>query len=162
MLQLGSNPVSYMEGKPRKPVVPDSIKVVLTYAKRHTDAEALESALKNAQDLTKKLLKFTAKVEFLDVRPPTRIAGASDALQVIVFAPVSASTALLRASGLDIIVVCQYRKQPRSRNLQGCSDASRCHIKHVHRTGAISRRESFRRGFLWCRLWNSNEKLRFR
>ena len=108
MLQLGSNPVSYMEGKPRKPVVPDSIKVVLTYAKRHTDAEAWESALKNAQDLTKKWLKLRAKVEFWDVRPPTRIAVASDTLQVIVFVPVSARTALFRASGLDCIFVCQF------------------------------------------------------
>ena len=48
MLQLGSRPVSDMEGKPRKPVVAGSIKVVLTYAKRHTDAEAWLYVLKNA------------------------------------------------------------------------------------------------------------------
>ena len=92
MLQLGPSPVVYMEGKPRKAAVADSVKIVLSDAKHHTDAEAWESVLKNAQGPTKKLLKLRAKVEFLEVRPPTRIAGASDGLQVIVFVPVSAST----------------------------------------------------------------------
>ena len=53
-------------------------------------------------------------------------------------------------------------KRLRSRNLQGCSGASRCYIKHLHRTGAISWRKRFRRSFLRCRLCNSNEKFRFR
>ena len=101
MLQLCSNPVSYMEGKSRKSVVSDSIKVVLTYAKRHTDAKTWESALKNAQDLTKKLLKLRPKANFLDVRPPSRIAGATNALQVIVFIRVSACTCVLRTIELD-------------------------------------------------------------
>ena len=57
----------------------------MTDAKRHTDAEAWESALTNAPELTKKFSKLRAKVEFLDVRPQMRIAGASDGLQFIVF-----------------------------------------------------------------------------
>ena len=79
-----------MEGKPKKAIVSDSVKVVLTHAKQHTDAEAWIHASKNAQELTKKLLKIRAKVDFLDVRPPTRIAGATDGLQIIVFVPASA------------------------------------------------------------------------
>ena len=71
MLQLGTSPVIYMEGKPWKSVISDSVKVVLTYAKHHTDSEAWESAVKNAQKLTKKWLELRAKVDFLDVRPPT-------------------------------------------------------------------------------------------
>ena len=115
MLQLGTSPVVYMEGKPRKSVIADSVKVVLTYAKHHTDGETLESAVKNAQELTKKLLKLLAKVDLLDVHPPTRIAGATSALQVIVFLPVSASTAVLRASGLDGIFVRQLIENDRDR-----------------------------------------------
>ena len=74
-----------MEGKPKKSFVADSIKVVLTSAKQHTDAEAWAHVSKNEKDLTKKWSTLRAKVEFLDVRPPTRIAGAADGLQVIVF-----------------------------------------------------------------------------
>ena len=115
MLQLGTSPVAYMEGKPRKSVIADSVNVVLTYAKHHTDGEAWESAVKNAQELTKKWLKLRAKVDFLDVQQPTRIAGATSALQVIVFLPVSASTAVLRASGLDEIFVRQFIENDRDR-----------------------------------------------
>ena len=56
LIQLGLHPVEYMEGKPRKAIAADSVKVVLTYAKHHTSAEAWDSAVTNAQELTKKLL----------------------------------------------------------------------------------------------------------
>ena len=42
-----------MEGKPKKPFVVDSVKVVLTFAKHHTDPEAWANASNNAQELTK-------------------------------------------------------------------------------------------------------------
>ena len=80
----------YMEGKPKKSIISDSVKVVLTCAKRHTEADAWAHVSTNAQALTKQWLKLRAKVDFLDVRPPTRIAGATDALQVLVFVPASA------------------------------------------------------------------------
>ena len=115
MLQLGTSAVVYMERKLRKSVIADSVKVVLTYAKHHTDGATLESAVKNAQGLTKKLLKLRAKVDFLDMRPPTRIAGATSALQVVVFLQVSVSTAILRASGLDGIFVRQFIENDRDR-----------------------------------------------
>ena len=53
------------------------------------------------------MLQLRENVEFLDVRPPTRIAGTREGLQVVVFAPRAAWIQTLRASGLDGIVVCQ-------------------------------------------------------
>ena len=84
------------------------VKVGLTCAKQHTDADAWAHVSKNAQELTRQWLKLRAKVEFLDVRPPTRIAGATDALQVIVFVPASAWIPILRASVMDGIFVRQF------------------------------------------------------
>ena len=55
--------------------------------KENTDAEAWDNALKNAQELTKKWLKLRAKVDHLEVRLPTRHAGAMNCLQVIVVLP---------------------------------------------------------------------------
>ena len=61
------------------------------------------------------LKTLIAKVDFLDVRPPTRIAGATTALQVIVFLKVSACTCVLRASGLDCIFVRQFVESDQDR-----------------------------------------------
>ena len=58
-----------------------------------------------------------AKANFLDVRPPTRIAGARDGLQVIVFLPVSACIQILRASGLDGIFVRQFIENDKDRQI---------------------------------------------
>ena len=82
--------MTYMDGKPRKSIGSDSVKVVLTLTKEHSDAETWEYALKNAQELTKKWLKLRAKVDFLEVRPPTRRTGATDCLQVLVMLQASA------------------------------------------------------------------------
>ena len=48
MIQLGISPVTYMEGKPKKAIVSDSVKVVLTYGKQHTDPEAWAHVPKNS------------------------------------------------------------------------------------------------------------------
>ena len=105
LFQLCSGHVTYMDGKPKKSFTPDSVKVVLSYAKQHTEAEAWSCVVKNAQDLTKKWLQLRAKVEYLDVRPPTRITRLPDMLQVIVFLPISSWTSVLRASGMDGVFV---------------------------------------------------------
>ena len=146
MLQLGSTSVLYMEGTPRKSVVADSAEVVLTYAKRRTDAEAWESVPKNAQEVTKNWLKLLANVEFLDVRPPTRIAGVNDGLQMNVFAPVSAITKLLRSNGLDGIFVRQFIESDKIVQPIGRPDAGRRSTECLHWSSAISLRESLRRG----------------
>ena len=86
---------------PQKSFKADSVKIVLSYAKQHTDAEAWSCASTNAQTLSKQWLKLRAKVDFLDVRPPTRFAGAPDVLQVIIFLPASSCVQVLRASGID-------------------------------------------------------------
>ena len=50
MIQLGTSPVTYMEGKPKKAIVSDSVKVILTYGKQHTDPEAWAHVSRNAQE----------------------------------------------------------------------------------------------------------------
>ena len=106
-----------MDGKPKKSIVSDSVKVVLTLIKEHSDAETLEYALKNAQELTKKWLKLRAKVDFLEVRPPTRRAGATDSLQVLVMLHASAWAQILRASGTDVIFVRPFIETDHDRSL---------------------------------------------
>ena len=58
-----------------------------------------------------------AKVNFLDVRPPTRVAGAPDMLQVIVFLPSSAWIQVLRASGTDGVFVRPFFENDQDKNL---------------------------------------------
>ena len=89
LLQLGIGDVNYMDGAPKKSFKADSVKIVLSYAKQHTDAEAWSCASTNAQTLSKQWLKLRAKVDFLDVRPPTRFAGAPDVLKFFTFLQVS-------------------------------------------------------------------------
>ena len=47
MIQSGVGFVTYREGKPKKFVVGDSVKVVLSFAKHHADGERLASAVKH-------------------------------------------------------------------------------------------------------------------
>ena len=117
LVQIGVGVVTYMDGKPKKSIVSDSVKVVLTLTKEHSDAETWEYALKNAQELTKKWLKLRAKVDFLDVRPPTRRAGATDCLQVLVMLQASAWVQILRASGTDGIFVRPFIETDHDRSL---------------------------------------------
>ena len=105
MIQLGIWFVTYMEFTRKKSVVGDTVKVILSFAKYHTDAKTWARAVKNAQEFTRKWLTLRATVEFLDVRPPTRVAGAKGKLQVVVFVPRTAWISILRASGLEGIFV---------------------------------------------------------
>ena len=82
---------------------------------QHADHETWACALTNAQELTKKWLKMRAKVEFLDVHPPTRVAGTKGALQVVVFVPRTAWIQTRRASGLDGIFVRQFIESDQDR-----------------------------------------------
>ena len=97
--------------------VPDTAKVVLSYAECHTEAEAWTLASTNAQALTKQWLRMQAKVNFGGVRPPTRVAGAPDMLQVIVFLPSSAWIQVLRASGTDGVFVRPFFENDQDKNL---------------------------------------------
>ena len=72
---------------------------------------------KECAGANEKWLKLRAKVEFLDVRLPTRIAGARDGLQVIVLLPVAACIPVLRASGLDGIFVRQFIENDKDRQI---------------------------------------------
>ena len=94
-----------MDGTEKKTFKPDSAKVVLSFGKQHTEPDAWGHALTNAQALTKKWLQMRSKVDFLDVRQPTRKAGVQDMLQVIVTLPMSSWTQILRSSGVDGVFV---------------------------------------------------------
>ena len=109
--------VTYLSDAPKKTFVPDTVKVVLSYAKCHTEAEAWTLASTNAQALTKHWLQMQAQVNFLDVRPPTRVAGAPDMLQVIVFLPSRAWIQVLRASGTDGVFVRPFFENDQDKNL---------------------------------------------
>ena len=94
-----------MDGTTKKTFKPDSAKVVLCFGKPHTEPDAWGHALTNAQALTKKWLQMKAKVDFLDVRQPTRKAGVQDMLQVIVTLPMTSWTQILKSSGVDGVFV---------------------------------------------------------
>ena len=120
LFQLGAIPVTYMEDKPKREFKPDSVKVVLSISKSCTDADTWSHACKNATELTKQWLRQRAKVEFLDVRPPTRQAGVEDVLQIVVFVPASGFTILLRASGKDGVITRPFFESDADKNMYRC------------------------------------------
>ena len=85
ILQFGAETVTYLSDAHKRIFVVDTINVVLSYAKCHIEAEAWTFASTNAQALTKQWLHMRATVICLDVRAPTRVAGAPNMLQVIAF-----------------------------------------------------------------------------
>ena len=72
---------------------------------------------KNPQVAVKKWLELRAKVPFLDVRQPTRVAGATDELQVVVFLALSFLISALRGSGTDGVLVYDSVLLPRHASL---------------------------------------------
>ena len=120
LFQLGAIPVTYMEDKPKREFKPDSVKVVLSISKSCTDADTWSHACKNATELTKQWLRQRAKVEFLDVRPPTRQAGVEDVLQIVVFVFAFAFTILLRASGKDGVITRPFFESDADKNMYRC------------------------------------------
>ena len=58
LLQLGFGDVTYMDGKPKKHLKPDSVKVVVSFAKNHTESEAWAYASKHPREAIRKLLEL--------------------------------------------------------------------------------------------------------
>ena len=54
LIQLGVGKVTYMDGKPKKESTPDSLKVVLSFAKEHTEPETWQCVTKNPRESIKK------------------------------------------------------------------------------------------------------------
>ena len=54
LLQLGNGAVTYMADKPKKQFKPDSTKVVISFAKIHTESEAWTYVSKNPREAVKK------------------------------------------------------------------------------------------------------------
>ena len=117
LLQLGVGDVTYMDGKPKKTFKPDSIKVVLSFTKHHTDAETLAFASKQPRESIKKWLELRAKISFLDINNPTRPAGTTDSLQAIVYMSAISLIPALRASGLDGVFVRPFIESDQDRLL---------------------------------------------
>ena len=105
LIQLGVGKVTYMDGKPKKEFTPDSLKVVLSFAKEHTEPETWQCVTKNLRESIRKWLELKAKIPFLDVGHPTRPAGATEMLHVVLFMPAASLVAALRASGTDGVFV---------------------------------------------------------
>ena len=70
LLHFGIGEVTYMEGKPKKQFKPDSVKVVVSFAKRHTKSQAWTYASKHPREAIRKWLELEAKSLFLDVSQP--------------------------------------------------------------------------------------------
>ena len=103
--QLGVGDVTYMAGVSKKAFKPDSVKVVINFAKQHTEPDIWDYATAHPQAAIKKWLGLRAKVASFDVCQPTRPAGCTDTLQVMVFITANALIIALRASGTDGIFV---------------------------------------------------------
>ena len=101
LFQLGTAHISYMDGKPKKAIVPDSAKVMFTFVKAIHRRRNVGLRKEKCSRIIKEIAESRAKVDFLDVRPPTRRAEATDSLQVLVFIKASAWVQILRASGMD-------------------------------------------------------------
>ena len=117
LLQLGIGAVTYMDGKPKKQFKPDSTKVVISFAKIHTESEAWTYASKHPREAVKKWLELRSKIAFMDVSQPTRPAGSTDSLQAIVFMPANSLVPALRASGLDGVFVRPFIENDQDRLL---------------------------------------------
>ena len=78
---------------------------------------SLDACINERAGINKTVSSNASKVSFLDVRPPTRVAGAPDMLQVIVFLPSSAWIQVLRASGTDGVFVRPFFENDQDKNL---------------------------------------------
>ena len=149
LLQLGNGAVTYMDGKPKKQFKPDSVKVVVSFAKIHTESEAWSFASKHPREAIRKLLDLRKTISFLDVSQPTRPAGATASLQAIVFMPANSLIPALRASGVDGVFVRPFIE----------NDQDRCCIEPflshwiLHCKPHFDNRTSLaRRLLVWCLL----------
>ena len=77
------------------------MKVAISFARQHTVSDISEYVQKNPLIADEKLLEMQAKVPFLDVRQHTRVAGATEQVQVVAFLATSSWISALRASGTD-------------------------------------------------------------
>ena len=101
LIQLGDGEVTFGCSSPKREVVRDTEKVVLTLSRQHTGEAAWMAATKTPKEAARKWMTARPNTEILDMFPPTRIAGDSDQLQVIAVAPKSSTLAVLKQSGVD-------------------------------------------------------------
>ena len=94
-----------MAGVSKKAFKPDSVKVVINFAKQHTEPDIWDYATAHPQAAIKQWLELRAKVASFDVRQPTRPAGCTDTLQIVVLMGAHAWITALRASGTDGVFV---------------------------------------------------------
>ncbi len=79
----------------------DAVKFVMTFVREHTGEFIWKSAIAYDAKAARQLLKHDADVDVLDVRPPTRLPGRSDEIQVLAMAPERQLNSILKASGKD-------------------------------------------------------------
>ena len=103
--QLGPEPVTYMDGAPKKAIRKDIAQIVSNLSQKHTQPGAWDSASRHGSAAARSRLKSRAGADALDVRPPTRISGQTGQLQVVAIVPLKCWDAILRASGQDGVFV---------------------------------------------------------
>ncbi len=101
LFQLGPEPVTFCSSAPQHSLRTDAVKVVVSIHCMYASQAVWSSAMRFGASTAKKWLLHQAAVEALDVRPPTRIAGHEDQLQMIAMVPKLSLDSVLKAGGAD-------------------------------------------------------------
>ena len=100
MFQLGPTPVVFRSSAPLVKSRSDSSKVVLSL--HRTDGEPKMGLCIETWAISDPIvIKKRAKVDAIDIRPPTRPCGDTDSMQVVAFVPTSSVAAILKCSSMD-------------------------------------------------------------
>ena len=105
MFQFGSQHVTYMDGAPKRTIANDTAQIAMTLTQKHKPAGACDAAIKKCNVAAPEWLKEKAQTMPLDTRPPTRITGQTNQLQVVATVPNNNWDAVMRASGADGVFV---------------------------------------------------------
>ena len=101
LFQFGCQDVTCMCDAPKRTIVQDTVRVVLSLSRAHTETETWEYAQTAGGAAAKKWLEIRAKAKVLETQRPTRAAGVADALQVVATVALADRDKVLKASGLD-------------------------------------------------------------
>ena len=116
MFQLGPTPVVFRSSAPLVKSRSDSSKVVLTLHREQMESPKWDYALKHGRSAIRLWIKERAKVDAMDIRPPTRPCGDTDSMQVVAFVPTSSVAAILKCSSMDGVFTREYYESDADRD----------------------------------------------
>ena len=120
LVQLGTSPVLYTPDAPKAAaIVADTKQVVLTLSESHCSRDSWKAAQAAPREAASRWLRFCAKADILDIRPPTRVAGRAGEIQVVASVSVSTGTATLRSSGKHGVWTRPFYQKPEDRERFG-------------------------------------------